>query len=785
MRSRHARQRGAVTVEFLIAMMPMLMFFLWLMQYAFIVSGKLITKHAAVITARAASVILDDDPANYGQTPRGQYDGKRKEHIQAAARIVLSSLGGLVLKDVSIMQGDKPAANGAIFTRDGNGNDIPLRVRVKVRMVCRVAGNTSNIFAGTFGGPCFNPGAHGYRDFEEFATFPTQAASYDYPSKLAPDEDEDPMRHSVRRFLKDQRGAIAVLSTFMAAVLVGMTYFAIGTGDAILYRERMQDASDASSYAAAVYHARGMNIIALFNILMAAIIAVLIIFRILMVFGTILKALGFIPYIGAALAAAGNVIYNIAKPAADATQKIADKVIPMLNMAQKGVAHLMPIAAEVKAVMQAKGYKAPITFGVAISSTIIQGLPVEEDEKSRICEKAAGYVADLVTGFLPGFVKKFVVKLITGLITSFGAYFCGDSKSIDLGDIGAGIAKEQCGEKEKANKAKKACNDRRSQCQDTYNADMAVAKTPEAKTAAANNLTSCQQSGDCSKPENRPGYQATLEDGSKGPPEEGYNADFNKKECEKDEAKKINQEASQSAKGGNSAQGKPHKVKSGTENGYGAMQIYAIAFGDMKITERAKGGIDVANWGKDAGNGGGFSVGKTLGPTLGKISFARAEYYFDCSGPWAEKSCNDKENAMWQMMWRVRLRRVSSKSLIGPDIGSGVDMLARIEGFLQGEGLSSPSGLFDSFSGSACDKIPAMCSGGNGGVMGIVTGQFEGVVGGLFDSALSSYQNFGRDPSNPNSMSAAEQAVSGLNALENNAIQLNGALMGGAIGIMH
>jgi hypothetical protein len=112
-------------------------------------------------------------------------------------------------------------------------------------------------------------------------------------------------------------------------------------------------------------------------------------------------------------------------------------------------------------------------------------------------------------------------------------------------------------------------------------------------------------------------------------------------------------------------------------------------------------------------------------------------------------------------------------------------MLARIEGFLQGEGLSSPSGLFDSFSGSACDKIPAMCSGGNGGVMGIVTGQFEGVVGGLFDSALSSYQNFGRDPSNPNSMSAAEQAVSGLNALENNAIQLNGALMGGAIGIMH
>ncbi len=67
------------------------------------------------------------------------------------------------------------------------------------------------------------------------------------------------MRHSVRRFLQDQRGAIAILSTFMAATLVSMTYYAIGTGDAILYRERLGDASDASSYAAAVYHASGSH----------------------------------------------------------------------------------------------------------------------------------------------------------------------------------------------------------------------------------------------------------------------------------------------------------------------------------------------------------------------------------------------------------------------------------------------------------------------------------------------------------------------------------------------
>lgn len=591
------------------------------------------------------------------------------------------------------------------------------------------------------------------------------------------------MRHSVRRFLQDQRGAIAVLSTFMAATLVGMTYYAIGTGDAILYRERLADASDASSYAAAVYHARGMNIIALFNIIMAAIIAVLIVFRILMVFGTILKALAWIPYIGAALAAAGNVIYTFSSNAANIGQRIADRVIPMLNIAQKAIKIAMPIAAEVKAVFVARDFKKPIQFGLAIMPTLIQGLPVEEDEKSRICDKAAGYVANLVTSFLPNFVRRFVSNLIQGLITSFGAFFCGDAKSIDLGNVGQDIAREQCGEKKNANNAKKRCMDRQTQCQSNYQADLA-ANGQAGQAQAQQNLTNCNQSGDCANEQNRPGFRPRLEDGSLGA-EQPYEENFNQKKCEQDAAKELNQTAGQAAQGGKAADGRPHRVKRGIENGYTPMQIYSVTFGDLKITERAKGGIKIANNGRDSNTSGGFSMGKLLGPTLGRVSFARAEYYYDCTGLWADEQCNKEENAMWNLMWRVRLRRVSSRSLIGPDIGGGVDMIARVEGFLQGEGLSSPTGLLDGFSQGMCAKLPAACAGSNGGIMGMITGQFDGVVGGIFDQLASSYTNFGRDPNNPNSMSAAEQAVSGLNALENNAIQLNGALMGGAIGIMH
>ena len=75
--------------------------------------------------------------------------------------------------------------------------------------------------------------------------------------------------------IADQRGAIMVMAVFMAAFLVGCLWYLIGVGDALVYRERVQDAADAGAYSAAVYHARGMNLIALLNIVMAAMLAVL------------------------------------------------------------------------------------------------------------------------------------------------------------------------------------------------------------------------------------------------------------------------------------------------------------------------------------------------------------------------------------------------------------------------------------------------------------------------------------------------------------------------------
>ena len=74
--------------------------------------------------------------------------------------------------------------------------------------------------------------------------------------------------------LRDQAGATMVMGIFMAMLLVGLIYYVWGIGDAVMVRERMQDASDTASFSAAVIHARGMNLISLMNMIMAALAVV-------------------------------------------------------------------------------------------------------------------------------------------------------------------------------------------------------------------------------------------------------------------------------------------------------------------------------------------------------------------------------------------------------------------------------------------------------------------------------------------------------------------------------
>ena len=70
--ARHARKEvGAVYVELLIVFLPVFCFFLLILQFGLLQAGRLGVRHAAATAARAAVVVLDDDPVRYdGQARR-------------------------------------------------------------------------------------------------------------------------------------------------------------------------------------------------------------------------------------------------------------------------------------------------------------------------------------------------------------------------------------------------------------------------------------------------------------------------------------------------------------------------------------------------------------------------------------------------------------------------------------------------------------------------------------------------------------------------------------------
>lgn len=83
--------QGAVFVEQLIVYLPTLFMFLTTYQLTELYAANVLVRHAAFMAARAAVVVLPDDPKYYGKVPVNAYSGARKEAIHRAARLVLAA----------------------------------------------------------------------------------------------------------------------------------------------------------------------------------------------------------------------------------------------------------------------------------------------------------------------------------------------------------------------------------------------------------------------------------------------------------------------------------------------------------------------------------------------------------------------------------------------------------------------------------------------------------------------------------------------------------------------
>ena len=155
--------RGAVYVEFLLTFVPLLLFFGALVQLALVEVGGLMVEHAAVVAARAAVVVLPDDPTFYEGAPTNAPTGKRLDDIRRAARIPLLAFEADPKPEVTLV-----SASGASAGQFGP-NEL-VRVRVFYDFPCLLPLGGALVCAG--GGGRVRLGAE--------AVLPNQGAGYAY-----------------------------------------------------------------------------------------------------------------------------------------------------------------------------------------------------------------------------------------------------------------------------------------------------------------------------------------------------------------------------------------------------------------------------------------------------------------------------------------------------------------------------------------------------------------------------------------------------------------------------
>jgi hypothetical protein len=156
---------GAIYVEFLIAFLPLFIFFMCLLQMAGLHLGKLNTLHSAETAVRAAIVVLPDDPARYSNLEVGSITGKRRDDIVKAASLPLTAVSSIKGVKVTFPS----SAGGDDDLSQVSRNDL---VRVKVSAVYRCTIPIAKFIV------C-NP-LTGTRTLTAEAALPNQGADYGY-----------------------------------------------------------------------------------------------------------------------------------------------------------------------------------------------------------------------------------------------------------------------------------------------------------------------------------------------------------------------------------------------------------------------------------------------------------------------------------------------------------------------------------------------------------------------------------------------------------------------------
>ncbi len=503
-----------------------------------------------------------------------------------------------------------------------------------------------------------------------------------------------PTNERATDLVTDDRGAIMVMGIFMCSCLVGALWYLAGIGDAILYRERMQEAADAIAFSDAALHARGMNLIVMVNLIMAAILSVRVAVRVgklaCTVAAAIFAALSFIqPELGllaAPAAAAAETLDQV-----DRSSKPAiDGALQALSLAEDQISNVTPPIAQSAADAVGEHYLPAITRHTAFRvkdpfPVPLSGLPVEHARPAKLCNEAAALLSE-VQSWLVG---KASAGTLTPAADELGAimqrivaldtkYFCdlegGASAPSTTAELVTGaqkrckdLGKLESGEEEQREKTEaawlKRCAELGVTCQSRDPKNDPLPKGIQIGQPSGPDAQKTARELDRLRLERDESVASVLSLAErKGRDQAGGISTFGTAQCESwamDDAtrRQGDHEAFSAQQGGG-----------GNEASKGTSNVAPMAVKDFRNGNQEGqfiGGVvgDESRLRKDSKlvRIGAFNAKQTptqTDPENAKLpAWAQAEMFFDCGDTWTSEHCNGDDEAMWHFKWRPRLRR--------------------------------------------------------------------------------------------------------------------------------
>jgi len=212
---------------------------------------------------------------------------------------------------------------------------------------------------------------------------------------------------SLRRLTADREGAIMTMGVFIAPFLVGAIYYMVSCANVLMQREGLQQAADAAVFSPSVLSARGMNAIAVMNVLMMCIMSIMIPIRALLpayAEAGAIYSMMCSPWNPCACAAAADAKRARAQLKAKATraEQRAKQLLEALSNAQDALSQQVPQAGKQAANASAKRTNAflqgdnPDVYSSSLSPQgCRKGLPVEDDDFKNVCRRTKPYVWEI------------------------------------------------------------------------------------------------------------------------------------------------------------------------------------------------------------------------------------------------------------------------------------------------------------------------------------------------------------------------------------------------------